>query len=299
MVSLKTQIIVLLFFIVPVALANRSDNRSSDDNRIYHLYNDVDMIATKKILYDKPRIVVHAVYPQLQVIEESESVNAFNLKVDDLIKEEIERFKKKVQETAEPFNATTNKKTKHDLYIDYDTSFLNGKKKHLASIRFTFQGIINGGTEAYRYHRALNYDLFENQEINLADLFQPDADYLAVLSAYTYDRLRSRLDNHEMLAYGTAPHAENFQVWNMKANGILITLDKHQIAADSQGSQTILIPFTAIKGMLLKNSPLTRCIFKKNCSHDQVLTGGFIDEASNIHPVKLLDRFLNPLFRFS
>lgn len=282
---------ILLWLIccaLPHAYADElTDNRSRDENRTYHLYDDINMIATIDVSYDKPRIIYHAVYPQLRSETENVAANAFNLMVSDIVQEEMAHFKIVVQQFQNTPINLPKEKIRHDLYIDYDTSFINTKHHHIASIRFTFQGLISGRTEPYRYHRVLNYDLSDNTPLTLADLFEPDANYLSVLSHYTQNALIKKFGYKQMILYGTASNIENFQNWNIKPNGILITFDQQQIAASVEGAQTVLVPFSVLRDMISEDSPIVTCISKRRCKRNNVLTGGFIDEAINTRNLSL------------
>lgn len=291
-------LLIVLTFASAYAKNSGADNRSKDENHLYHLYDDINMVSTLKISYKKPRIVVHAVYPQLKVEDEEDhpGVSAFNSQVLDLIQEEIDHFKNQAQQKTQLYASIPKDKNKNDLFIDYDTSFINTSNDHIASIRFSIQGLIDGEPSAYRFHRVLNYNLEDNQKIELSELFDPGADYLTVFSDYAQEVLAKRLGDKATLAYSLGPSEENFQNWNIKANGILLTFDQQAGIANEYGTQTILVPFSMLKGMIDKDSPIASCIFKKRCSRNNILTGGFIDEASNQSMTNSLNSRLYPFF---
>jgi hypothetical protein len=147
----------------------------------------------------------------------------------------------------------------------------------------------------YHHHFVLNYDLNNNEKINLDDLFSPDADYLPVLSSYTSSVLNRRLRDKQMIADGTAPKPENFKNWNIKPNGLLFTFDEYQVAPYVNGAQTVLVPYSILKKMIDPDSLIANCVTnKKRCSRSNVLTGGFIDEAINLRAINPHHRLFSP-----
>ncbi|HEX4045792.1 MAG TPA: RsiV family protein, partial [Gammaproteobacteria bacterium] len=148
----------------------------------------------------------------------------------------------------------------------------------------------------YHHHFVLNYDLKNNQPLELGMLFNPNADYLTVLSTYTQMTLSNRhLPDKEMIAAGTAPKPENFRNWNIKPNGLLITFDEYQVAPYVNGTQTVLVPYSFLKSILNPTSPVTACVIhKKQCSRSNLLTGGFIDEALNLKRINSQHGGFNP-----
>src|SRR5262249_27493363 len=142
----------------------------------------------------------------------------------------------------------------NNLYIDYDASVIKSGSEHIISVRFSLQAYIVGMAHPLHYHRVLNYAIEEGKEINLSDLFAPNANYLQVFSDYCRQVLDKRLANKDMVAQGTLPTLQNYKNWNIKPNGLLITFDEYQVAPYVNGAQMVLIPFTALKDILATES---------------------------------------------
>ena len=123
------------------------------------------------------------------------------------------------------------------------------------------------------FHDKVNYFDFSN-------IFIPASNYLQIFSDYSQKHLTRRLSNTAMIVAGTSPFPENFRNWNLKSRGILITFDEYQVAPYVDGPQTILIPYSVLKPVISHHSPVWSCIHhRKKCSGNNLLTGGFIDEA--------------------
>lgn len=272
------------------------DSTGKDDTQVYPIYDDVELVSSLKIQYDKPRIVIKSVYPELQSDTLKDSVEAFNQLVIDLIQDKIEEFKTDVTSNLQSQQQLPKYQRRNDLYLDYDASFIQSGKNPIISIRFSSQGYVAGMAHPYHHHFVVNYDLNNNEQLTLDDIFSPDADYLPVLSNYTSSVLDRRLKDKHLIIEGTAPTPDNFKNWNLKPNGILITFDENQVAPYIQGAQTVLVPFTLLKKWIDPDSPIAGCVTsKKRCSRSNVLTGGFIDEAvNNLRAINPHHRLLRP-----
>lgn len=255
--------------------------QQKDRAKIYHVYDDIDLVAKIDFQYDRPRVIIKSVTPLLSSdVNDETNVKYFNQAVQDIVSDEAEKFKAKVAEN-QPFQKKLPKKNiSNKLFIDFDTAAIDSGKNHIISIRFSIQAYITGLAHPYSYHRVLNFDLDSNTVLEMNDLFNSEKNFYSVLSSYSNQALNRRLTNKEMISQGTAPNPENFKNWNIKPYGILITFDEAQVAPFGEGAQTVLIPYSKLKGIIANGSPLAACLtHKRHCLTDNLLTGGFIDEA--------------------
>lgn len=261
---------------------DNDDNTAADDKQIYEINNQTIMISTLKFQYGRPRIVIKSIYPQLESHSDNQTVEDFNQLVNDIVQDEITAFKNilaknKIALDNGPKNAN---KTLNNLYIDYNASIIRFENP-IISIRFTIQGSMVGAAHPYHYHRTLNYDLNTGEKIELSDLFNPGTQYLGAFANYTSNYLLRSLNDKEMVMNGTAPTENNFKNWNIKPNGILITLEEGQAAPYVNGAQTILVPYSVLKRIMSPDSVLADCLdHPKKCERSNLLTGGFIDTAA-------------------
>ncbi|MBA3661423.1 MAG: DUF3298 domain-containing protein [Gammaproteobacteria bacterium] len=272
--------ILLMALASPASYALDANNASKEGPKTYHLYDDVYLVSAIKFFYDKKQIVIKAVYPQLQSEFNHQTLDHFNEAIKQLVEEGKIYFKNKVDNTY----ALPRKHNKNNLYIDYASSMVANNKAHLLSIRLSFQGHIAGRGRPYHYHRVLNYDLDNDVVLNLADLFNPQAEYLDVFSQYTATKLMQRLNNYAMVRTGTQPSEKNFMNWNIKPDGIMFTFEDDQVAPNVYGAQMVVVPFSILRDMISPDSAIGSCAQgknKKRCLRKQLMTGGFIDEAIN------------------
>ena len=299
----KTLLLCLvLSALSPAAYADEDtvDNDNTDKKQIYHLSGDVNLVPTVKVEYGKPRIVIKEVYPVIESETQDDNIDNFNQLIDSMLKEDIARFTQEVKDNQSAQATLEKSAIKNDLTIDFDTSIVNTGKNPIISIRFTMQTYIAGMAHPAHYHRVLNYDLYNGHQLTLTDLFQPNSDYLTILSDYTKNVLSKRLKDKEMIAVGTAPKEENFKNWNINPHGLLITFDEAKVAPYVYGTQSVLVPYSILKSVMLPKSAISNCLLhRKRCLQNNLLTGGFIDEAANTPRANSQHRVLNPVLRQS
>lgn len=249
--------------------------------QIFPIYGDVNLLPTTRILYDKPRIITKIVYPKIESVTQDDNINQFNDAVTELTNGLADEYKKQVADLKDVQASLPKSELHNNLTIDFDSSTINANEAPIISIRFSAQGYIAGNAHPYHTYRVLNYDLDGGERIELTDLFKADSNYLEVLSEYSRSVLSRKLSDKNMINEGTEPKPENFQNWNIKPYGLMITFNEYQVAPYVNGPQTVLIPFSAIKGMLASDTALANCLkHQKRCFRNRLLTGGFIDEAS-------------------
>lgn len=258
-----------------------SDGPANDDKETIHVYDGINLTNKTDFSYARSTLI-KSIYPELNDLDDDSNagVVGFNEIVVGIIKQNVADFKNKVKENQASLDDHSPLVNKNTMTVDFNTSVIKAGKTHLISVRFSMQGLISGMTHPYHEHDVLNYDLTNNTELKLADLFNPDADYLTCLSNYARENLKKHLAVKNLIDEGTSPKPENFAVWNLKSNGILFTFEESQVAPYIYGAQTILIPYSALKEIISPDSPIIACTkSKRGCSSNHLLTGGFIDEA--------------------
>lgn len=301
MYKLLLSLITCLSLLAP-AFADESpddvDDNSGSKKQIYHITNDVTLIPTVKIQYGKPRIVVKAVYPLIEAPTNDENIVVFNHTVKSIITEEVNRFTKEVEDNQSVQEHLEKSNIKNDLNIDFSTSIVNTSKQPIVSIRFTIQTYIAGMAHPSHYHRVLNFDLSNGEQLTLANLFKSDSNFLTVLSEYSKEALAKRLKDKDLIEDGTTPTAENFKNWSINPRGLLFTFDEGQVAPYAYGTQSIVVPYAVIKDLLAPKSTISNCVsHPKRCLQNNLLTGGFIDEATNNPSTNIGYQFAHPVSR--
>ncbi len=123
---------------------------------------------------------------------------------------------------------------------------------------------------------AYNYNLKTGQAITLSDLFVPGAKYLEALSNYCQKELiarnvKEKFSNKAAIQAGTAPKEEMFNVWNITADGLLITFPEYQVAPYVAGARTTVVPWNELKGIIDTKSAVSGYLSVEQASADEAL----------------------------
>ena len=95
--------------------------------------------------------------------------------------------------------------------------------------------------------------------LKLSDLFQPNSNYLKLLSGYCFTTLQKELGegiDGKWLGDGAGPKADNYKSWNVTPDGLQITFDAYQVAAYALGPQEVIVPYSALKAIIKPDGPL-------------------------------------------
>jgi hypothetical protein len=114
-----------------------------------------------------------------------------------------------------------------------------------------------GGAHPGMHHQAINFDFSSGRFLGLEDLFRPDVDYLSVIADYSIQELKK---NQEILFEDfeqyASPEPENYSVWSLTPQGLLIIFEEYQVAPYAAGPQSVLVPYSALEGVLDPDGPV-------------------------------------------
>ena len=167
----------------------------------------------------------------------------FNQRIETLVLGEIGRFAQEVSAGGGRTGLLT---------IDFLPTLLDPR---MVSVQLKVTTFLQGAPHMNTTSRALNYDLQRGQPLALADLFQAGSPYLQTLSDASITDLRDR--NVLQWEAGAQPREENFQVWNLTPEGLLITFDEYRVADYTAGPQTVLIPYDRLSEIANPTGPLS------------------------------------------
>ncbi|MGI8786435.1 MAG: DUF3298 domain-containing protein [Pyrinomonadaceae bacterium] len=192
-------------------------------------------------------------YPQI-VGSNAAGILKFNLRAKEITNKPLAQFKKDMlAQTAEDLKYI-KKVGMNYMDIGFDIAYATND---FASVQFS-DSVFTGGAHPNYFTFTLNYDLKNNRELSLADLFKPKSDYLKVISEYCIARLKAQTEemtDDEWLKNGAGADAKNFKSWNITEKGLMINFDPYQVAAYAAGPQTVIIPFEKLKDILSENFP--------------------------------------------
>ncbi len=189
-------------------------------------------------------------YPQIKGLKTNKtSEKEFNLRVYTLILEQIDEFKKDMEEWE---SSTPQYGSEYEIN---DTVMY--KSGALVSILLNGYYYYSSAAHPNTFFISINYDLKNNKSISFQDIFT--GDYVSVISNYCIDELANRFGaekNNGWINEGAGPKEDNFKVFNILANSFLITFPTYQVTAYVSGPQEVDIPYSKISGIIRAEGPL-------------------------------------------
>jgi hypothetical protein len=139
-----------------------------------------------------------------------------------------------------------------DLWISTTVPFASDR---LVSVRMEISPYAFGSAHPADLYYTINYDLEAGRVLALADLFQPGANYLRVLSDYCTNDIERHGVPVEM--QGALPLPENYEThWNFDPEGLLITFDACGVSPCAVGPQSVVVPYALLRDIAAQDGPL-------------------------------------------
>jgi hypothetical protein len=203
-------------------------------------------VITDKTITDKTSpFNIGIVYPFIA------GMDNFNQLVKNIIDKQLEDFK-----TISLENDNAVKETDPDTYKKYPRSYylsISYEKgqvdENIASVVLSIENF-TGGAHGAHYPISINYDVKNQKEIKLADLFLGQDDYLQKISRYCIADLTSQMNerlgqeyvNSQWIEEGAGPKEENYSVFLVNKDNIKFYFPEYQVAAYAVGSFTVTMP---------------------------------------------------------
>lgn len=238
---------LLLIFVLPIFFLGCSWFPTTTVSEDVSDQEEASTVSTISNDEETDLYTIHAEYPTFP------SLSNVNYLIQKMINTETEFFIEEVDsmelttEEIEEFGGG-----KSSLYITY-TVYQNSE--NYISAAFYNSVYMSGAAHPYSYTTVLNYDLKENQEIKLVDLFVPDTDYAAALSYMIVPKLKEKLYEDELtddewIEEGASPDPQNFQQFNLTEEGIIFHFDPYVVAAYAAGPQEVEIGYNELFALL-------------------------------------------------
>lgn len=244
-----------------IALEGSWKKPSASDNDSFSFYATEQVIEftngirfidkTVKEENKAKRSTIESVYPEISGVDAATAAK-FNQAVKKIVADSNDEYRKSLAD----FTAADIKSLPGGAglsnEVSYDVALANNDLVSLTFYDYSYTGGAHGNTSS----TTINYDLKNNRELKLADVFEPNANYLKAISDYAIADLKPRvgeMSDDEWLSKGAAAEAENFQSWNLTNKGLMITFDQYQVAAYAAGPQTVVIPYAKLQTILRKD----------------------------------------------
>lgn len=215
-----------------------------------------EKVVPKKVHEEDPvyRYTIDATYPQISGKNLSKSAEEFNQRVYNMVSENLQNFKNSVKRDYQHMQTLPESVQNNNLKLDYDIDVINPLS--LVSVRLSIESMQAGRAHPYHQHQVFNFDLVNNKELALSDLFKPNSNFLQAIANYSNGKLQATVNEKDkwMLEEGTKPTMKNYKNWNIEADAILITFDEYQVAPHMYGPQEVEVPFEELKNLLSKQA---------------------------------------------
>ncbi len=144
--------------------------------------------------------------------------------------------------------------------MDIQYTLVSPPGDSIISINYLVTGYADGATDKFHNSRSFNFNIESGQEVTLAQLFLSGVDYLNPIAQICSTELSSRIKDFGAFAGGVEANEENYQVWNVSADGLVITFDETQISTNATGPQKVTIPYEKLKDIIDPQGPIGKYI---------------------------------------
>ncbi len=192
---------------------------------------------------------VTAYYP---VLSNAQNASSFNAYVSALVQSQVADFKTAVSQNDISNLPPEIKGLANTFNMRYS---VDGDSADHVSVIFGSETYLIGMAHPAHLLTALNVDLRNGAVISLANLFAPGTNYLQRLSDITTADILDQIQKGEYVSSpdfvsqtgGTAPNADNFQVFGLSPAGLVIHFQDYQVGPGASGETQVVIPYSALK----------------------------------------------------
>lgn len=254
---------IILYKLGQTFVENRKiENIKQEVAKAGPLVVDPDLIKTIEIKSNSKYGTVSGSYPQFSHVNPS-----FNDRIRNAIFIAQSEFENNVKLNWEAMKDTSNPDEKVSMYPpEGDFTFIIKTdymqvNQDTVSVLITVAGY-SGGAHGYESMISFNYNVKEQKEITLADLFPNDPNYLKTIADFSRKDLNEQFTNKikradfdndgdykmtldslkDMIDPGTEPTVENFSVFTISPGVLNIHFSQYQVAAYVYGSQMVKMP---------------------------------------------------------
>ena len=213
-----------------------------------------------KVIRENNKAKLYSIDAEFPQIDGDSRFDGFNREARAMMMKDVAAFK--TAETSQAGNEAS------ELPAETQTSSLNAgydfryATDDLISLEFGEGTYSRGAAHGNSMSVVLNYDVKNGKKLTLADLFNPKSNYLKTISDYCIKELKERAKKDDSMIFadqletGAGPHMDNYRAWAITKKGLWITFDPYQVAAYAAGPQYVLVPYSALKGIIKPDGPI-------------------------------------------
>ena len=218
---------ILVFGFYIITTQNHLGNYLSNITTTKPMVVNKAAIVNKEIKEDIENYIIDINYPHLDVRELDENISKE-------INRQISEFKEAVK-TPSPNSAKTT------LIIGYKTVY---NKDGLVSIKFETEAYTGGAHPSHTIWTK-NFTIPDKKEITYEDVILNDS-MLETLSQYSLDHFQKQNLEYDLFLEGLEAKKENFSVFNLTDESMIIYFNEYQIAPYVAGNFELAIPYSLI-----------------------------------------------------
>lgn len=238
----KIIINVLIFVLLGVAVFSlfyffKTDLPEKKDNPFEQVKEQglLEIKDANPIIEDTEKWSISVFYPETENEYIDQEIKTF-------ISEEINEFKNSI---LDPIDSIDNE-TQAVFNIDY---VFQKHKNRFLSFKFDLKKD-TGGVHPDQDSFSLVFDLEKKKKI-FFDYFFVTEDYLKTISEFVIQELKkSEFADEEMILSGAGPSLENYNIFSIAENSLIIYFPVYQVASAAAGEQSVAIPLSQIKNIL-------------------------------------------------
>ena len=199
---------------------------------------------------------IRIAYPQIKGLNNA-SVNGFNKRVKKIMETERDSFVVWMKD----WEINDYNKDFMSSYEIGDSIFYNDSK--LVSVLFYVFYYFAGAAHPNNSNFSINYDLENNKEITLNDLLKSGwAGKISEICIREITKQKEKLgiEPSEWLKEGAGPKEDNFKVFNIAKDYLVITFPIYQVGAYVEGPSEVAINYNEIRDIIKPGGQLERFI---------------------------------------
>lgn len=188
-------------------------------------------------------------YPQIENLPDQNGQKTINQKIAKIVQNLITEFKQELDKNQPDYSepAMTS-----GFYVQYEAAQISDS---VISFNFTVSDFQEGAAHPNNANLPFNYNVNQQKEIALSNLFKQNSNYLRVISAYSKKDLAVQdktldADFSEFIETGAAPEKNNFQKFVVEPTAITFIFDPYQVAPYVAGTRKVTIPLSQLKSVL-------------------------------------------------
>ncbi|OGK25627.1 hypothetical protein A3C28_00455 [Candidatus Roizmanbacteria bacterium RIFCSPHIGHO2_02_FULL_39_9] len=190
---------------------------------------------------------IDVIYPQVENLTNKTEQSKLNQSVQDRMNSLVAEFK---QNQVSSVEIPEFENAKSELKITYTSGLANSK---IFSTQFQILENFPGMAHPNNYNEVFNYNLQNASLISLSTLFKPDSNYLQTLAEQARkDLLEQEKENPDAADFineGTGPTADNFDLFLLDKDGLVLIFNPAAVAPDYFGTMKVTIPYGQIRNL--------------------------------------------------